>query len=89
MFILDSVLPVVRSLAKKRSLVRSRPFVTYILKTFFYKNNVNITFSTGNDAKNASVVTTVIGGCHSVALNQIVLVYSLIVVSSDCFMLRS
>lgn len=89
MFALAFFLSIVRGLATGMALLRSRPFVTYILNTSFYNDNVNVTFSTGKDAKKASVVTTIVGGCHSVALKEIVLVYSLVVVSSDCFMLGS
>lgn len=89
MFALAFFLSVVRGLARNIILLRSRPFVTYIVNTSFYNDNVNVTFSGGNDANNASVVTTMVGGCHSVALNEIVLVYSLVVVSSDCFILGS
>lgn len=78
-----------RHLASKLRLLRSRPFVTYVLKTVFYNDNVNFTFATGKDAKNASVVTTVIGGCESIDLKHVVVFYSVVVVTSDCFILRS
>lgn len=68
---------------------RKRSFVTYLVKTTVYNVNLNMMFGYGKDANNASVVTTVIGGCGSIALKHVVVVYSIIVVDSYCFVFGS
>lgn len=66
-----------------------RSFVTYVVNTTVYNMNLNVIFGCGKDAKKASVVTTVIGGCGSIALKEVVVVYSMFVVDSYCFVFRS
>lgn len=68
---------------------RKRSFVTYVVKTVVYNLKLKIMFGGGNDANNASVVTTVIGGCGSIALKQVVVFYSVVVVDSYCFVFGS
>lgn len=70
-------------------LLRSRPFVTAIVNTFFVKDDTKLNLKYGNSAKNDSAITTVVGGCCGVSLKRTVVIYSLLVVADSCLILHS